>query len=63
MSLELVVAGEARRQGVGRALLAEALGRSGARRLDTLAEKGSEGFYKSLEHRSFAGYRLYPAER
>jgi ribosomal protein S18 acetylase RimI-like enzyme len=57
---ELVVAEDARRRGAGRALIEEAFARSGARRLDTLAEEGSEEFYRSFEHRSFAGHRLYP---
>ncbi|HZT84846.1 MAG TPA: GNAT family N-acetyltransferase [Gaiellaceae bacterium] len=57
---ELVVAETQRRQGVGRALIEEAFAQSGARRLDVLAEEGSEAFYRSFEHRRFAGYRLYP---
>lgn len=59
---ELVVAESVRRKGVGRALIEEAFARSGARRMDLLAEEGSEGFYRSFEHRSFAGYRLYPGD-
>jgi ribosomal protein S18 acetylase RimI-like enzyme len=59
---ELVVAEHARRRGVGRALVEEALARSGARRLDLLAEAGSEGFYASFRHRSAPGYRLYPGD-
>jgi ribosomal protein S18 acetylase RimI-like enzyme len=58
---ELVVAGAVRRRGVGRALVAEALARSGARRLDLLAEDGSEEFYRSFPHRALPGYRVYPA--
>jgi ribosomal protein S18 acetylase RimI-like enzyme len=57
---ELLVAENARRRGVGRALIEEAFDRSGARRLDTLAAAASEEFYRSFEHRTFAGYRLYP---
>jgi ribosomal protein S18 acetylase RimI-like enzyme len=59
---ELVVAGNARRKGVGRALVEEAFARSGARRLDLLAEDGSEGFYESFRQRRAAGYRLYPGD-
>lgn len=57
---ELVVAGTARRLGVGRALVEEAFSRSGARRLDVLAGTGSEDFYRSFDHRAFPGYRIYP---
>jgi len=57
---ELVVAGTARRRGVGRALVQEAFARSGARRLDLLAEEGSEAFYRSFRQRDLPGYRLYP---
>ncbi len=57
---ELVVSEAARRKGVGRALVEEAFARSGARRLDTLSEEGSEEFYRSFPHRDFPGYRLYP---
>lgn len=57
---ELVVSESARRRGVGRRLVEEAFARSGARRLDLLAEEGSEDFYRSFRHRSFPGYRLYP---
>lgn len=56
---ELVVAEAARHRGVGRALVEEAFARSGARRVDVLAEDGSEGFYGSFPHRGFRGYRLY----
>jgi ribosomal protein S18 acetylase RimI-like enzyme len=58
---ELVVAETARRRGVGRALVAEGFARSGARRLDLLAEEGNEDFYRSFGHRTFPGYRIYPA--
>lgn len=57
---ELVVAERARRTGVGRALVEAAFARSGARRLDLLAEAASEDFYRSFRHRDFPGYRLYP---
>ena len=57
---ELVVAESARRSGVGRALVGETFSRSGARRLDLLAEDGSKGFYRSFRHREFPGFRIYP---
>ena len=56
----MVVHGEYRRQGIARRLVAEVFRLSGAERIDLLAEPGSEGFYDSLPHRRFAGYRLYP---
>jgi ribosomal protein S18 acetylase RimI-like enzyme len=59
---ELVVAETARRRGVGRALVAESFARSGARRLDLLAEEDSEEFYRSFSTRAFPGYRIYPAD-
>lgn len=57
---EIVVAEGARRSGLGRELVADAFARSGARRLDLLAEAGSERFYRSYRHRAFPGYRIYP---
>jgi GNAT superfamily N-acetyltransferase len=56
----MVVHAEYRRQGIARRLVAEVFRLSGAERIDLLAEPGSEGFYDSLPHRRFAGYRLYP---
>jgi ribosomal protein S18 acetylase RimI-like enzyme len=56
----LVVHTQYRRQDIARRLVAEVFRLSGAERIDLLAEPGSEGFYDSLPHRRFAGYRLYP---
>jgi GNAT superfamily N-acetyltransferase len=58
-SLLLVGAG-ARRQGVGRALLLTALDRAGGQRMDLLAESTALDFYRSLRHREWAGFRIYP---
>jgi hypothetical protein len=52
------VAPAARRRGVGRELLFEALRRSSALRIDLLAQEGSEDFYRSLPHRESTGFRI-----
>ncbi len=57
----LVVDGRCRRQGLGRLLVEEALRRCGGRQVDLLAAEGSEPFYASFPHRTFSGYRVYPA--
>ncbi len=49
-----------RRRGIARLLVRELFLRTGAARIDLLAQPGSEPFYDSLPHRSFNGYRLYP---
>jgi predicted N-acetyltransferase YhbS len=59
----LVVAAEARGEGIGRALVDELFRRSGLRRIDVLSEDGSTAFYESLPHRSKPGYRLYSEPR
>jgi predicted N-acetyltransferase YhbS len=56
----MVVDVEHRGQGVARSLVHAVFARSGASRLDLLAEPGSEGFYESLPHRDFRGFRIYP---
>jgi ribosomal protein S18 acetylase RimI-like enzyme len=57
----MAVDAEHRRQGVGRALVAAVFAATGATRLDLLAEPGAEGFYASLSHREFRGFRIYPS--
>src|SRR5271170_6878044 len=46
----LVVADGARRRGVGRGLLEQALARSGARRIDLLSAEPSAAFYESFPY-------------
>ena len=55
----LVVARRARGRGVGRHLVAEALARSGAQRIDLLSEEAAAPFYERLPHRRMPGYRIY----
>jgi ribosomal protein S18 acetylase RimI-like enzyme len=59
----LAVAARWRRQGIGQHLVQEAFARSGAMRVDVLAADESQGFYRSFEHRSLPGYRIYPEPR
>jgi ribosomal protein S18 acetylase RimI-like enzyme len=54
----LVVAEGARRRGVGRGLLEQALARSGARRIDLLSAEQSAAFYESFPHQRGRGYRI-----
>jgi GNAT superfamily N-acetyltransferase len=58
--VDFVVDAERRRRGIGRALIGAIFERSGAQRMDLLAEPGSEPFYESHPHRRWTGYRLYP---
>lgn len=57
----LLVSAAARRRGIGRRLVDEALERSSALRLDLLAADGSQAFYRSFRHHAHEGFRLYPA--
>jgi ribosomal protein S18 acetylase RimI-like enzyme len=57
---DLAVASDARRAGVGRKLVEEAFARSGAQRVDLLSLEESEDFYRSFEHRTMPGFRIYP---
>jgi ribosomal protein S18 acetylase RimI-like enzyme len=57
---DMVIEARLRRRGIGRALIAEIFVRSGAQRMDLLAEPGSEDFYRSFPHQGWAGFRLYP---
>ncbi|HEX6403274.1 MAG TPA: GNAT family N-acetyltransferase [Pseudonocardiaceae bacterium] len=57
---ELVVAAEHRGRGVARRLVAEIFNRSGVTRLDLISTDAAEGFYETLAHRRYAGFRIYP---
>ncbi|MEV4261686.1 GNAT family N-acetyltransferase [Kribbella sp. NPDC049584] len=48
-----------RRQGIGRALLEYAAPLTGAQRIDLVTDT-AEAFYKSFQHRTFSGFRIYP---
>ncbi len=58
---ELVVAAEHRDRGIARKLVAEVFHRSGVVRLDLLSTDTAEGFYETLPHCRYAGFRLYPS--
>jgi hypothetical protein len=58
----LVVAASRRREGIGTTLVGEAFGRSGAQRVDLLAEEDAEDFYTAMPHRRLPGFRVYPDE-
>ena len=51
---------DAHGQGLGRALIDDLFARTGANRIDTLAEVDAAGFYESLPHKTKPGFRLYP---
>jgi hypothetical protein len=55
---ELVVAAKDRNHSVARKLLAEIFHRSGAIRLDLISTDTAEGFYETLAHHRYAGFRL-----
>ncbi len=57
---QMAVASAHRREGVGRRLIQEALTRSGLARVDLLAGEDAVDFYRSLPHREFTGFRIYP---
>jgi predicted N-acetyltransferase YhbS len=56
----LAVAEGARGNGIGRALVLEALRLAGGERVDLLSEDGATAFYSSFPHFEKPGYRLYP---
>ncbi len=58
----MAVAVPFRRRGIGRHLVQEVLRRTGCPRLDLLAERGAEPFYRALPHREWTGFRIYPEE-
>lgn len=55
----LVVAGDVRGTGIGRALIDAIFEATGVERMDLLAEAASEAFYERLPHRRMPGFRLY----
>lgn len=57
---EIAVEARHRGHGVGRALMNSLFERTKAERIDLLSLLESEGFYQSLPHRTWAGYRVYP---
>jgi ribosomal protein S18 acetylase RimI-like enzyme len=48
-----------RRQGIGRKLLEYAAPLTGAQRVDLVTDTAN-AFYKSFDHRTFSGFRIYP---
>jgi GNAT superfamily N-acetyltransferase len=62
----LLVHPDARREGIGRQLVAVALERSGAARLDLLSYEEASSLYASFRHERFSGspgFRIYPMPR
>jgi ribosomal protein S18 acetylase RimI-like enzyme len=49
-----------RRRGIGKRLVEETFARSGAERVDLYAGDDSDDFYRSFQHKTFPGYRIYP---
>jgi ribosomal protein S18 acetylase RimI-like enzyme len=56
----VVVVGGMRRRGIGKRLVEETFARSGAERVDLYAGDDSDDFYRSFQHKTFPGYRIYP---
>ena len=52
---------ELRQQGIGTRLVREAFARCGGQRVDLISTEGADAFYRSFEHKSFPGYRIYPS--
>jgi GNAT superfamily N-acetyltransferase len=62
----LLVRPEARRNGIGRRLVAEVIARSGAARVDLLAYEEAEALYATFPHERFSGvsgFRIRPEKR
>ncbi|ADB31673.1 GCN5-related N-acetyltransferase [Kribbella flavida DSM 17836] len=55
----LAVRADHRRRGIGRALLEYAAPLTGALRIDLVTDTAGD-FYKSLPHRTYQGFRIYP---
>jgi ribosomal protein S18 acetylase RimI-like enzyme len=55
----MAVDAEHRRRGIARSLVKAVFEHTGVQRLDLLSEPGAEGFYESLPHRDFRGFRIY----
>ncbi len=55
----LLVHPDYRRQGIGRALIAEAFRRTGGQRVDLVTDTAG-AFYRSFRHVEFEGFRIYP---
>ncbi len=49
-----------RGEGIGRALVNEALRLAGGERVDLLSEDDAIGFYRGFPHFQKTGFRLYP---
>lgn len=56
----VAVATHRRGEGIGTALIEQAVATGGGGRIDLLADDGAAGFYDQLPHRKKNGYRLYP---
>jgi ribosomal protein S18 acetylase RimI-like enzyme len=56
----LLVAETHRHQGIARRLVQQALRLAGGARVDLLSDRESTGFYRSLPHRRYPGFRVYP---
>jgi ribosomal protein S18 acetylase RimI-like enzyme len=58
----LLVAEDARGQGIGKALVERTLVESGVLRLDLLSSEGAVSLYERFPHIRIPGFRLYPDE-
>ena len=58
----LLVAEDARGQGIGKALVERTLVESGVLRLDLLSSEGAVSLYERFPHIRVTGFRLYPNE-
>jgi ribosomal protein S18 acetylase RimI-like enzyme len=58
----LLVAGDSRGRGIGKALVERTLVESGVLRLDLLSSEGAMSLYESFPHNRIPGFRIYPDE-